>query len=118
MKLNISKSILINWLNQINREVFDNKIKSIDSIRIVMKEKDIRQRFVCCWYYPQSHRLVFFSKAHKTEFDAFVTIAHELIHIYQKECGFDYYRLNHGGKFFKYFADKICKAYEIERKGF
>ena len=116
--MKLKKPILINWLNQINQEVFDNKIKSIDSIRVVMKEKDIRQKSVCCWYYPKSHRLVFFAKAHETEFDAFVTMAHELIHIYQKECGFDYYHLNHGGKFFRYWADKICLTYEIKRKGF
>lgn len=116
--MNLNAEVLKGWLNQINREVFNNRINSIDSIRIIMKNKDLNNRYVCCWYYPESHRLVFFAKAHKTEFDAFITMAHELIHVYQKECGFDYYKLNHGGKFFRYWADKICNEYEFERKGF
>lgn len=105
------------FASQVNREVFNNAI-NLDGLKIRICKVKQRDRLAYAWYYPGKNRIDFFPHLHKTEFDAFTTIAHELIHVYQKQKSFDDYGLNHGGKFFRYFADKICKEYEIDRKGF
>lgn len=107
-------------MKQVNTVIFGGRIESIDNIKIIWREKPIGSSKIraYAWYYPAKNVLYLFRKEHRDVNELFATLCHELIHVYQKECGFDHYSLNHGGKFFRYFADKICKVYDINRKGF
>jgi len=110
--MRVSKDQLWVWTFQINREIFGNSI-NLDGLRIINKKKDPVEQNARAWFYPESFKIVILEKHHKNEFEIFHTLAHELIHVYQRQCGFDYYHLNHGGKFFRYYKEKICAAYEI-----
>jgi len=108
-----SKKDINKWAKRINREIFGKSI-NLQGLRIINKRKDKENPRARGWYYPESNKIVLIGKEHKTDFDIFHTIAHELIHVYQAQCGFDFYHLNHGGKFFRYYKEKICSAYGIK----
>ena len=112
MKQKIEKTQLITWINQINHEIFDNKI-DLSNLKIRQFLKDHQSPDARAWYYPGKNRIDLILKKMKGEFEIFHTLAHELIHVYQMQLGFNHYKLNHGGKFFRYYKRKICNAYEI-----
>ncbi len=111
--MQVSKNQLMVYAMQINREIFGNSI-NLDELRFVNKEKDKENPSARAWFYPTAFKVVLIGKEHNDEFEIFHTIAHELIHVYQLQCGFDPYHLGHGAKFFRYWKEKICAAYEID----
>jgi Zn-dependent peptidase ImmA (M78 family) len=113
MKTN--KKQLAKWAIQINREIFGNSIR-IAGLRYINKWKDKQNPNARAWFYPQSFRIVMISKHHHTEFELFHTLAHELIHVYQLQCNCvsENGNLNHGGKFFRFYKEKICAFYGIK----
>ena len=111
--MKVNKDQLWIWAKQINLEIFGNRI-NLDELRFKNKSIDKKNPQARAWFYPESFKIVLIEKEHKDEFEIFHTIAHELIHIYQMQCGFDYWHLNHGGKFFRFYKEKICAAYEID----
>lgn len=111
--MKVNKKQLVIWTNQINREIFGNKI-NLAGLRFINKDRDKKNPQARAWFYPGDFKIVLIAKEHKDEFEIFHTLAHELIHVYQMQCGFDHWHLNHGAKFFRYYKEKICAAYEIE----
>jgi hypothetical protein len=113
--MKVNKDQLWIWARQINLEIFGNRI-NLDELRIFNKLQDKNNPQARAWFYPVSFRIVFIAKEHKDEFEIFHTLAHELIHIYQLQCGCmsKNGNLNHGGKFFRFYKEKICAAYEID----
>jgi Zn-dependent peptidase ImmA (M78 family) len=113
MKTN--KKQLWAWAKQINREIFGNSI-NLEELRIINKKKDKDNPQARAWFYPQSFKIVLIAKEHRNEFEIFHTLAHELIHVYQLQCNCvsEEGNLNHGGKFFRFYKEKICAAYEID----
>ena len=111
--MKVKKERLMVWCNQINRQVFNNKI-DLAGLKFRNFDKDHQNPNARAWYYPAANRIDLISKEHNDVFEIFHTLAHELIHVYQRQVGFDYYHLNHGGKFFRYYKRKICDMYEIQ----
>jgi len=113
--MKVSKKQLWIWAYQINREIFGNRI-NLDGLRIINKEKDKENPQARAWFYPVSFKIVLIAKEHKDVFEIFHTLAHELIHVYQlqKNAVSENGNLNHGGKFFRFYKEKICSTYNIE----
>jgi hypothetical protein len=111
--MKVSKKKLFKWAKRINLEVFGNMI-NLDELRFKNKSRDKENPQARAWFYPQSFKIVLIEKEHNNEFEIFHTVAHELIHVLQLQCGFDAYHLNHGGKFFRFWKQKVCDTYGID----
>lgn len=113
--MKVSKKQLFHWAKQINLEIFGNSI-NLDELRIMNKEKDKENPQARAWFYPGSFKIVLIAKEHRNESEVFHTLAHELIHVYQLRCNCvsENGNLNHGGKFFRFYKEKICAFYGIK----
>lgn len=94
---------------EINSSVFNNAL-DISVIDFHFKKKDENAR---AWYYRfnKTPFIQIIKKHHENDNELIASIAHELIHYYQDCLDIP---INHGGKFFRYYKEKICRIYQIE----
>ncbi len=113
--MKVNKEVLWIWSRQINQEIFGNQI-DLTGLRITNKKKDKKNPNARAWFYHVSFKIVLIAKEHKDYLEVFHTLAHELIHVYQLQCNCvsEEGNLNHGGKFFRFYKEKICRFYGIK----
>ncbi len=97
----------------LNRDIWNGELPKV---KIVVK-KNLRDN-ARGWYCDDEMEIS--RSGHKTVWDAWHTVAHEMIHHAQNFYGLETRegaeRLNHNGAFFRYFARKIASFYNVNLK--
>lgn len=97
---------LRNIAEKINEKVYFNSL-DIDSLKFRVK----KNHKLAMAFYEYPGIITIYRKHHKTKFDYFTTIAHELIHYFQ--CSNDI-PTNHNGAAFRYYKRKTAKVYKLK----
>ena len=109
MSFKFPKWLIAEYLEQLNRDLFDNRM-DISDLKVKQNLKNPR---IFAYEWNFTIQLNPGKIGHCDEL--FNTLAHELIHYYQESLEIPN---NHGGAFFRFYAKKYCGLFDENYKSF
>lgn len=109
MSFKFPKWLIAEYLEQLNRELFNN-LMDISDLKVKQTLKD-NNVYAYAWNFEINLNPNRIGNCD----ELFNTLAHELIHYYQESLEIPN---NHGGAFFRFFAKKYCLTFEENYKSF